>query len=60
MSKLIKHLSKNDLIFILADYFGVSQEKVNLIPFISTEGYGMVEYNVLNIRAEIDITKCEK
>ena len=53
MSKLIRHLDKNDLIFILADYFGVEAKDVNLLPFITTEGY---EHNVASVRAEVDIS----
>ena len=56
MSKLIRHLDKNDLIFILADYFGVKIEDVSLLPFIVTEGYGPNEHDVPSIRAEINIS----
>ena len=56
MSKLIRHLDKNDLIFILADYFGVEINDVNLLPFITTEGYGLDEHDVASVRAEINIS----
>ena len=56
MSKLIRHLDKNDLIFILADYFGVEVNDVNLLPFITTEGYGLDEHDVASVRAEINIS----
>ena len=56
VGKLIRHLDKNDLIFILADYFGVDVKDVNLLPFITTEGYGMAEHEVASVRAEVDIS----
>ena len=56
MSKLIRHLDKNDLIFILADYFGVKAEDVKVLPFITTEGYGLSEHNVASVRVEINIS----
>lgn len=54
---LIRHLDKNDLIYILADYFDVKVEDVHLIPFITTEGYGMNEHDVPSIRAEVNLNK---
>ena len=55
MSKLIRHLDKNDLVYILADYFGVKIEDVNLIPFMTTENYEIHEHDILSVRAEVDL-----
>lgn len=59
MSKVIRHLDKNDLIFILADYFGVETKNVNVLPFITTEGYGPNEHDIASVRAEVDISNSE-
>jgi hypothetical protein len=53
MTNLIS-LDENDLVYVLADYFDVGVEDVDLIPFITTEGYGMNEHDALSVRAEID------
>ena len=57
MSKIVRHLDKNDLIFILADYFKVDKENVNILLFSATEGYGMGEHEVLSVEARVDISR---
>lgn len=59
MTKLIRHFDKDELIFILADCFGVETKDINLIPFITTEGYGQGEHEVLSVRAEVDLTNSD-
>lgn len=54
--KLIKRLDKNDLVYILADYFEVDVKAVSLLPSIVTEGSGMSEHDVATVTAEVDIT----
>ena len=53
--KVIRHLDKNDLVYVLADYFKVNKENVDLIPYPTIEGYGMNEHYSASVRAEITL-----
>jgi hypothetical protein len=57
MSKIVRYLDKNDLIFILADYFKVEKKDVNLFLFNAIEGYGFGEHEVPSLRVEVNISK---
>ena len=54
--RTVKHLDKDDLVFILADYFDVREVDVKVIPFIDIEGSGMGEHEVASIKVEVDVT----
>ena len=55
--KDVRYLDKNDLIFILADYFKVKIKDVNLFLFNTIEGYGLGEHEVPSLRVEVNFSK---
>lgn len=57
MNKIVRYLDKNDLIFILADYFKVEKKDVNLSLFNTIEGYGLGEHEVPSLLVEVNISR---
>ena len=56
MSRLVRYLDAEDITWIVAKFFDVPKENVDLIPFLTSVGYGPTEHDVPGVRAEIRIT----
>lgn len=59
MTMTIK-ITKEEMQEIIAKYFHVSKEQVNVMCFTDTRGYGMAEESFPNCKAEIDIKDSQK
>lgn len=55
--KTIIELTSADMAKIIAERFKVPVEKVTIDPYITTEGYGMMETEVAKVRCEVEINK---
>lgn len=55
MKHLIE-LSRDDIQKILAKEFNVDIEKIDFIPYIVTEGAGMSEHQVAQVKAFVEIS----
>lgn len=58
--KTIIELTIADMTEIIAKHFGVTPQDVTIHPYITAEGYGMMETNVAKVDCEVDITKAVK
>lgn len=56
MSRLVRYLDAEDIVWIIAKYFDVPKKDVDLIPYLMSIGYGPTEHDVPSIRAEIRIS----
>lgn len=56
--KMVSELNEHDIEVILSNYyesFNMKVTNVELIPYITTEGYGMAEHEVARVRAKITL-----
>ena len=50
-------LDENDIIKVIANAFMVDQDKVMLIHYIDTEGYGINEHNTDKVKIKIKLNE---
>lgn len=54
---ITKTLNKDEIAQVIANYFQIDIKSVNVIPYIGTSGYGMMEESCAFVKCEITHTE---
>ena len=59
IGKPVLQLDKEDLITVLASHYKVKRQDINVIPFMTTIGFGTDEHEAPSVRVEVILSNNE-